>query len=104
MRNTDFRLSRLSHCHNIVRQTHAAHGAVFPDGLVQQSQCLCALHCNYRVFPDAHLGVIDETCILECAYECASEVTQTDEALTHLRGRQVHAMERNIASRLDDAE
>ena len=71
---------------------------------MQQSKCLGALHGHHGVFPDTDLRVIDEAGILECADQITTEVAQADESLPHLRGRQIHAVEADIAPRLDDAK
>ena len=48
--------------------------------------------------------MVDEAGILKCPDQVSPEVAQPNEPLPHLGGRQIHAMEADIAPRLDDAE
>src|SRR5690554_7724277 len=83
----------LAHRHQIVWESLSAHGAVFFDLLVEQAERLGALHCRYRVFPDADLGVENPTFLDEHAYQLAAKVLDSDIAVPHLGCRQVPAME-----------
>ena len=97
-------LPRLPECHQVVRYSLTAHGAVFPDRLVEQPERLGSLHSSDRIFPDADFRVVDEAVALMQPNEIAAEVGKADVPVPLFTRRQVHAVDGHKASWLQDAE
>src|SRR5690554_1298535 len=97
-------VARLSHHNHGIRYTHSAHGAVFFDCLVKQSERLGSLHGNHGIFPDADLRVKNEPGLLIRADDLAPEIPDAYESIILLAGRQIHAVNGNNPPWLHDAE
>jgi hypothetical protein len=78
----------LAHDDEVIRDALAAHGAVFAQLLVKQSESLGALHGDNRVFPDTHFRVVNEPGFLVSADDFAAKVLQADIAVPRFGRRQ----------------
>src|SRR5208282_2461420 len=89
----------LPHSHKIIGDSLPTHARIFLELLVKQTDCFRSLHRRHWVFPDAHFGMEDESCLLENADQVAPKVGHADIAVTFFRDGQVHAMKAEAAPR-----
>ena len=92
-------LTRLSHGHDIIRNSLTRHCAVLLDLLMEKTKSFSALHLSYRILPNGYFTMVDEALLLEHSNEIATEILEADHTIALFHHRKIHAMERQKATR-----
>ncbi len=80
------------------------HAGIFLELLMQEPERFGALHGRDGIFPDADFRMVNPAFSLMRTNQIATEISNADMAVMRLRGRQIHAMERDQPARLRHAK